>query len=97
MPFAGDDPGARNALWSILGRICHSLASTKQETPPQFLASLADGCGLLLDDLDVHQEEDVDEEEDQVLAGHDTAASTSRGLQPKLATVWLHTSSCELM
>ncbi|CAM6126736.1 unnamed protein product [Calypogeia fissa] len=91
VPCAGEDPGARNALWSILGRICRCLVSTTLENPSQgtekMLAVLADGCSLLLDDLDVHQEDDVEEDEDQALAGHDAAASTSRGLQAKLATV----------
>lgn len=91
VPSAGDDPGARNALWSILGRICRWLVGTQPEDPPSgtvgMIAVLADGCSLLLDDLDVHLEDDVEEDEDRAIAGHDAAASTSRGLQAKLATV----------
>ncbi|KAL2634919.1 hypothetical protein R1flu_006398 [Riccia fluitans] len=92
VPSAGDDPGARNALWSILGRICRWLVGTKPEGPPNgmvgMITVLADGCSLLLDDLDVHLEDDIEEDEDRALAGHDAAASTSRGLQAKLGTVW---------
>lgn len=90
LPTAGDDPGARNALWSILNRICKCLRSTDVErllTAQGLVRVLAEGSGSLVEDLDTHREEDLREEEQRALAGYDAAAITSRGVQAKMSTV----------
>ncbi|KAJ7567884.1 hypothetical protein O6H91_01G011100 [Diphasiastrum complanatum] len=89
LPLAGDDPGARNAFWSILGRICGFFASYKigQSVDDSTLIKvLANGCYLLVDDLDEHRDDDVGDDENHALADHNMDAGTSRGLQAKLAT-----------
>ena len=146
MPLLADDSGARNAVWSILGRVCACLAVAPQ---PQLLSPqaepetqvtvgvetesagkiqqeaeiaaavkgseiikardvavpvrlvgacqpkedmsvlagltsvLAEGCAVVLEDLQQHKEEDNAEDEMQTRAGQDIAASTSRGREAK--------------
>jgi hypothetical protein len=88
VPSLGDDSGARNALWSILGRIFRCLVATKNEPPcSSMIAVLTDSCSLLLDDLDDHQEDDIREDEGGALPASHTMANNSRGLQAKLTTV----------
>lgn len=90
VPGAGDDPGARNALWSILGRVCQSLVTPSNREDTCGLAGmatvLAESCSLILEDLEEHREEDSEEDEERVKAGHDVSTSASRGLEAKLVT-----------
>lgn len=87
-----DDSGARNAIWSILGRTSARLAVPKNGKEDMgvlagMTGSIAGGSGVLVEDLEQHWEEDWREDEAQVEAGQDLSASTSRGLEAKLTTV----------
>lgn len=79
LPSASDDPGARNALWSILGRLslAHVAAHKKgTSATPEVSLAFAHGSKILLEDLQDHQDmEDPDE------------AETARGYTAKLETV----------
>ena len=84
LPGASDDPGARNALWSILGRIFRQLVTCRQAGSKAevwgVVSAVAEASSIVAEDLQEHREEDLEEE-------HGIATSTSRGLEAKLVTV----------
>lgn len=90
LPRANEDPGARNALWSILSHICRRLVQPTKGDDfglAGMAAVLAEGYRTILEDLEEHEQEDEEDDRDRALAGHDVCASTSRGLEAKLITV----------
>jgi len=86
LPKVSEDSGARNALWSILQRVCRHLQARQSEMPSDEAANsmvaLAEGSNLLMDDLDDHREDDEHEDEERA-----SAVAPSCGRQAKLATV----------
>lgn len=86
LPTVSEDSGARNALWSILQRVCRHIqgrqAEMSSEEAANLMTALADGSNLLMDDLDDHREDDEHEDEERASA---VAPSCSR--QAKLATI----------
>eukprot|EP00250_Pteridium_aquilinum_P007964 c17561_g1_i1 orf=219-1892(+) len=79
LPSAGDDPGVRNALWSILGRFsnAHTAAYRKgTSATTEVTLTFAHGSKILLEDLQDHG--DIEDPEE---------AETSRGYTAKLDTV----------
>eukprot|EP00897_Mesotaenium_endlicherianum_P008704 jgi/Mesen1/7862/ME000042S07314 len=90
LPGASDDPGARNALWSILSRMCRKFMQPTTHGEDLGLAgmaaALAEGYGRVINDLKEHREEDLEDDDDRAMAGYDVSASTSRGLEAKLDT-----------
>lgn len=86
LPTVSEDSGARNALWSILQRVCRHIqgrqAEMSSEEAANLMTALADGSNLLKDDLDDHREDDEHEDEERA-----SAVAPSCGRQAKLATV----------
>lgn len=87
LPTVSEDSGARNALWSILQRVCQHLQQARQseissDEEANLMAALADGSNLLMDDLDDHRDDDEHEDEERA-----TGVAPSCGRQAKLATV----------
>ena len=86
LPTVSEDSGARNALWSILQRVCQHLQARPSEMPfdeqASLMAALADGSSLLMDDLDDHRDDDEHEDEERA-----SGVAPSCGRQAKLATV----------
>ncbi|KAI5056379.1 hypothetical protein GOP47_0028197 [Adiantum capillus-veneris] len=78
LPSAADDPGARNAFWSILGRVGLEVASSTGATVcTEVSLAFAQGSKVLLEDLQEHQDMDENLEE----------AETTRGYTAKLETL----------
>eukprot|EP00249_Psilotum_nudum_P013307 c24272_g1_i3 orf=861-2543(-) len=89
LPFARDDPGARNALWSILDRICNRhIAQPLEElhSKSEMVSALANGCELLSEDLEEHKGDDVEDPEHKVSAVM-SATGSSRNFNFKLNAV----------
>lgn len=80
LPFAGDDPGAQNALWSILARLSYAYATNLEDSSAtsEVLLVLAERVELLLEDLQDHRD---DQMEDPAENG------STRGFKAKLETV----------
>ena len=51
------------------------------------VSAVAEASLIVVDDLEGHREEDM-EEEQRLREGYGIATSTSRGLEAKLVTVW---------
>lgn len=86
LPQVTEDSGARNALWSILQRVCQHLQASQSELPSDeqtsLMAAFAEGSNLLMDDLDDHRDEDEHEDEERA-----SGVAPSCGRQAKLTTV----------
>ncbi|XP_024374434.1 uncharacterized protein [Physcomitrium patens] len=86
LPQVTEDSGARNALWSILQRVCQHLQASQSELPSDeqtsLMAAFAEGSNLLMDDLDDHRDEDEHEDEERA-----SGVAPSCGRQAKLTTI----------
>ncbi|MCO5586000.1 hypothetical protein L7F22_039937 [Adiantum nelumboides] len=84
LPSAADDPGARNAFWSILGKVSCEAASRGigSTISTEISLAFAQGSKVLLEDLQGYQ--DMDEGLEEV--------ETARGYSAKLETLdsYLH-------
>eukprot|EP01018_Ginkgo_biloba_P039483 Gb_26867 [translate_table: standard] len=89
LPSASDDPGARNALWSVLGRMFGNL-TTSQEAQAgrrELVSVLANKSDLIVEDLDDHREEDTAEDDKNPSSEQANSPSFNKGLKAKIATV----------
>lgn len=88
LPSASDDPGARNALWSVLGRMFGILATSQEIGPSRrdLVSVLARHSVLIAEDLDDHRDDD-NGEDDKRLFEHANSVSFNKGFKSKISTV----------
>lgn len=92
LPMVSDDPGARNALWSILERVSQHFLNTRPELPllskgASVMVMFANNSSSLMDDLDDHREDDEEEDEKRASLSVNADSTPSCGRQSKLSTV----------
>jgi hypothetical protein len=90
--MVSDDPGARNALWSILERVSQHFLNRRPELPllskeASVMVVFADNSSSLMDDLDDHREDDEEEDEKRASSSVNADSTPSCGRQSKLSTV----------
>lgn len=88
LPSASDDPGARNALWSVLGRMFGILATSQEIGPSRrdLVSVLARHSVLIAEDLDDHRDDD-NGEDDKRLFERANSVSFNKGFKSKISTV----------
>lgn len=89
LPSVSDDPGARNALWSILGRLFDNLALSQemQSIKKELVSVLVSQSDLIAEDLDDHREEDTGEDDKTSFSEQAEIATFNKGFKAKIATV----------
>lgn len=88
LPSASDDPGARNALWSVLGRMFGILATSQEIGPSRrdLVSVLARHSVLIAEDLDDHRDDD-NGEDDKRLFERANSVSFNKGFKSEISTV----------
>ncbi|GLJ12011.1 hypothetical protein SUGI_0181970 [Cryptomeria japonica] len=89
LPSVSDDPGARNALWSILGRLFDNIALSQemQSIKKELVLVLVSQSDLIAEDLDDHREEDTGEDDKTPFTEQAEIATFNKGFKAKIATV----------
>lgn len=92
LPMVSDDPGARNALWSILERVSQHFLNRRPVLPllskeASVMVVFADNSSSLMDDLDDHRDDDEEEDEKRASSSVNADSTPSCGRQSKLSTV----------
>lgn len=87
LPSALDDPGARNALWSVLGRMFGILATSKEMGPCRrdLVSVLARQSVLIAEDLDEHRDDD-NAEDDKRPSEHANSVSFNKGFKYNISS-----------
>lgn len=88
LPSSSDDPGARNALWSVLGIMFGNLATSQEmrSSRRDLVSVLARQSILIAEDLDDHRDED-NGEDDKRPSEHANSVSFNKGFKSKIVTV----------
>ncbi|KAH9298380.1 hypothetical protein KI387_030062, partial [Taxus chinensis] len=89
LPSASDDPGARNALWSVLGRMFDGLETSQemQASKRELVSVLVSQSDLIAEDLDDHREEDTGEDEKIHFSKQSDIATFNKRFKAKIGTV----------